>query len=319
MRRFELLLPAFAALLLATGAAPPWNESQIDPVQAREIYGVRQDAISPEQARALLLRLVNAERQALGLGRLEPLPLADRLAQEQADEMAGKRYFSHYNLAGLKCEARWNALGGTDQVSENITYYEIGTGVYLTPQLVRKMHAEWMASKPHRDNLLKPEHTHFGAGFSIVRQDGVSYAAGVEEFVAHYGDCNLLRARAAPGSQLRLAGKVEPAEAVLAYVTLGRELLPFARSVDYQMRHTGGYSPPGAFEAHLPRGGHATPPQGVPTRRDVAYNSGDGRFSLDLMLPADVEPGAYYVTVWTASKADPSRPFRAMTQVVLVE
>ena len=320
MRRFESLLPALLLCLLALGSAPPWNESRIDAGQARLVYGTQQDEISLEDARALLLSLVNGERQSRRLGQLTLLPLAGRLAQEHAGEMAERRYFNHYSLAGLKCEARWNGLGGTDQVSENVTYYEIGCDVYLTPELVRKMHAEWMASKPHRENMLKPEHTGFGAGFGIVRQEGVTYAAGVEEFIAHYGEYSRLPEQAAPGLVLRLAGRLDPALAVLCYVTLGVEPLPFARDADYQMRHTGGYSPPAVFEAHLARQGvmKADLP-GVPVRRDVSLSGEDGTFAVSLPLHEGTEPGAYYVTVWAASKADPARAFRAMTQVVLVK
>ena len=123
MNRIQSLLSALAACLLVLGSAPPWNESRIDAGQARLIYGSARDEISLQEAGALLLSLVNEERLSHGLGRLEPLALAGRLAQEHAAEMAQHHYFNHYSLAGLKCEERWNALGGTDQVSENITYY----------------------------------------------------------------------------------------------------------------------------------------------------------------------------------------------------
>ena len=86
------------------------------------------------------------------------------------------------------------------------------------------------------------------------------------------------------------------------------------------MRHTGGYSPPAVFEAHLARQGvmKADLP-GVPVRRDVSLSGEDGTFAVSLPLQEGTEPGAYYVTVWAASKADPARAFRAMTQVVLVK
>src|SRR5512138_47750 len=62
----KVLLPALATFLLALGSAPPWNESRIDATQAGQIYGTRLNALSPGEARALLLSLVNGERRAAG-------------------------------------------------------------------------------------------------------------------------------------------------------------------------------------------------------------------------------------------------------------
>jgi uncharacterized protein YkwD len=314
--RFALIPALIAVCALLLGASAVWNTSQLD---TSDVYGGKEEQIGIEQARALLLQLVNEERAKRGLHALEPLALANELAQHHAEDMADRRYFSHYNLQGLKCEARWNALGGTDQVAENITYYDVSAPVYLTPKYIRSIHEAWMASELHRKNLLRPWHTHFGCGFSISRTAKGSIATGVEEFVAEYGSYNHLPLEAAPGAKLELRGRVDPAQAELAYVTLGHEDLPFARDPAYQMAHIEVYRPPEPEVYLVPKAGTDYANTAWAVRRELEYDPASGAFSVKIPLPAGAKPGAYYISAWVIANDDPDWAFRAMTQVVLVK
>ncbi|MCH7472836.1 CAP domain-containing protein, partial [bacterium] len=250
------------------------------------IYGGEEDAIDHIEANRLLLGLLNEERRAQGfLPPLQDHPLASRLAQEHAAGMASGHYVSHYDLAGRKCELRFNAIGESDHVSENTAYYEIKHPVFLTPQLVRRMHMHWLESDSHRDNLLDPAHTHAGSGFAVTRSGQRTYAAGVVEFVNDYGGYDRLPERTKAGSTLHLSGYLDPGRATLQYVGLASEDLPFARDAEYQMSHISGYSPPDVVLAMLPRQyAGLFEPDIHYTRYTVEYDEDSGHFSVDIPL-----------------------------------
>jgi uncharacterized protein YkwD len=346
-----VLLAAVAADVTGTGvqaeppasAGEPWQESYIGERQVQEAYGAAADEIDAAQAGKLLLELVNGARREKGVGALVWDELAATTAQQHAAEMAQQHYVNHYSLAGLKCEARYNALGGTDEIAENIAYYEINYQVYVTPQLVRRMHQHWMESASHSANALDAAHTQLGCAFVVVRDGGRSYVAGVVEFINHYGDYARLPQESQPGQALHLAGTLDPQRARLLYVGLGSEDLPFERTVAYQMSHIGGYSPPEVTLALLPAGqafgqsgatasgpGPATP-EVLYHRYNVEYDEASGRFSVDIKLEGQWPRAAYYVTLW-ATTAQPaggegqrrvesasSGAFCTMCQVVLVQ
>lgn len=314
-----LLLAVNGSLAAQAQEGKPWRESYVDPGEVARVYGTAQDAIGLAEAQKLLLSLVNTERRKRGLAEFTPSPLAERLALAHAVEMAQEHYVSHYSLAGLKCEARFNALGGTDQVSENAAYYEISHEVYLTPQLVRRMHKHWMSSASHRANVLQKYATSLGSAISVVREGGQAYVAGVQEFVTAYGVHDPLPREVQRGATLQVAGRLDPQRAMLRYIGVGSEDLPFVRDVGYQMSHITGYSAPDAALAFVPAQykGRLRPPV-EPSTYDVQYDERSGAYSVAIALEPHWPPGAYYVTAWCSLPAAPRQAFCVMTQVVLV-
>jgi uncharacterized protein YkwD len=298
----------------------PWQESYTGAQEVEQVYGGAQDVISQDDAQRLLLQLVNGERSKRKFSELLPLAKADALAQQHAGEMAQQHYASHYSLAGLKCEGRWNAIGETDQVAENMAYYEIDHHIYLTPQLVRRMHQHWMESASHRANLLDAHHTHLGCGIGLAYASGRSYIAGVEEFIADYGDCDRLPRQATPGETIAVHGTLDPQRAVLRFIGLGSEDLPFARTVAYQMSHIGGYSPPDVALALVPtqyRGRWS--PRVDLSRYEVTYDGWSGEYSVSFEIKPQWPPGTYYVTAWASEPGRSDSVYCVMAQVLLVK
>lgn len=331
MRRFlsAALLSLLAACLWGPGSARAdevWHESYTRAEDVQAIYGGSRDVVSLAEARRLLLTLTNEARRRGGepeLGWSEP---ATQLADQHAKEMAGLHYINHYDLAGHKCEYRFNALGETDNVMENIAYYEINLDVGLTPQLIRRIQQHWLDSPGHRANILEPAHTQMGCSFALDQHDGVTYVAAIAEFVADWGETEPLEAAAPRGAALTLRGHLNPERARLLYVGLGSEDLPFERSVDYQNSHAGGYSPPQPVLALLPRDAasladdDSLPDTVKYQSRNVYYEPDTGEFSALINLPAHWPPAAYYVTVWADSPGHPELGrFCVSTQVVLVQ
>lgn len=312
---------ALAAPAVAQPAGEkPWQETYVDAGEVEQLYGSAADTINLDQARQLLLELVNGERTLRKLPALEPLPKAGQLALQHASEMARRHYVSHYSLAGLKCEARWNAMGETDQIAENMAYYEINHHIYLTPQLIRRMHQHWMDSESHRKNLLEPQHTHMGSAFAITYADGRSYISGVAEFVNDYGEGDPLPAAVQPDNTVTVSGWLDPGRAQLRFIGLGSEDLPFARSVEYQMSHITGYSPPGVALAYVPAlYRYRWKPPVKYHNYKALYIKDTGDYSVDVEIAKHWPPGAYYFTAWASPPGKTEPLFCVMAQVVLVK
>ncbi len=322
------LLAGLLALLLhpaAARAGEVWRESYSRASEVEKIYGGPQDAITVDQARDLLTSLTNDTRKRAGLSQLKWSGPAERLAGEHAQDMALHRYINHYDLDGRKCELRFNLLGHTDNVMENIAYYEINLEVFITPQLVRRVYQHWLDSESHRANILDPAHTHLGCGLAIEEKDGTTYAAAVCEFVADWGEAESLPAVARPGETLELEGKLDPGRARLRYIGLASEDLPFRRDRAYQNSHAGGYSPPEPVLALLPKAGLLaalkTKPEGIKySGRSVEYNPDTGVYTTQINMPERWPAGSYYITVWADSPSHPELgTFCVSTQVVLVD
>ncbi len=111
-----------------------------------------------------LLERVNAERALRGLAPLRWDDGLAALAKNWSQTMASTRNFAHrpkgatagFAVPKMCC---W----------ENI-YYIGGT-----PMTTSRLHDGWMRSTGHRNNILSPEVTAFGAGL-VCGPDGVSFA-----------------------------------------------------------------------------------------------------------------------------------------------
>lgn len=329
MRRLGLL-PLLASLALAPGrpladSEHPWRETYYSKAEVEAAYGSTAEVVSLAEAQAQLLALVNASRAEHKLQPVAGDGLAAQLALEHATSMAENGYVNHYSLAGLKCEARFNALGGRDQVDENAAYLEIEYPVALTSKLVAKMHEQWMQSESHRRNVLDPAHTHLGSSFVIQlveREVGLlTRISAVEEFLNNYGNFAALPATAARGDVLGLRGSLDPARARLEFIGLGSEDLPKPRTVEYQMQHIGGYSPPIPAIAWVDAGGHRpkVPDSARYIRPGAEYDADSGALSLDIPVERHWPAAAYYVSVWASDpRGIVPGVFCVMTQVVLV-
>jgi uncharacterized protein YkwD len=116
-----------------------------------------------EDLRAATLCLMNAERAARGLGRLQPEPLLGRVAASYARQMVRGQFFDHTSPAGSTMLARIKATSYLRNVTswsvgENLAW---GTGALATP---RAMVRAWMQSAEHRANLLDRHFADVGIG-----------------------------------------------------------------------------------------------------------------------------------------------------------
>lgn len=111
-------------------------------------------------------------------GREGPAPLRwssvqASVARMRATDMAVGRYFAHYNGQGVGAELMMRSM----ETREFVVGENIGRTNYRVERAVSLLHDGFMASAPHRANVL---HTGFSqAGVGIASSDGVCYVAVV--------------------------------------------------------------------------------------------------------------------------------------------
>lgn len=117
-----------------------------------------------EVVRAAILCLVDRERTSRGEQPLQNDPDLQAAAQDHTVSMAQGNYFDHVGPGGDTPLSRIRAtgyLGGARRgyaIGENIAW---GTGYLGTP---RSIVGSWMASQPHRENILDPGYRDTGVG-----------------------------------------------------------------------------------------------------------------------------------------------------------
>ena len=116
-----------------------------------------------DDLRESTLCLINAERTARGLGRLQAEPLLGRVAATYARLMVRARFFDHTSPGGSTMLARIRATTYLRDVSswsvgENLAW---GTGPLATPRATVRA---WMQSADHRANLLDRHFADVGIG-----------------------------------------------------------------------------------------------------------------------------------------------------------
>lgn len=100
---------------------------------------------------------MQAIRSSSGLGGLAPDPALERAALQQAGYMASAGRMSHTTSWGrsFAARARGNEIHGA--AAENIAMGRMD---------LDELFARWMASPPHRRNMLDPQFTRFGLAYA---------------------------------------------------------------------------------------------------------------------------------------------------------
>lgn len=112
-----------------------------------------------------ILALVNKERSKNGL---KPLTIdwqVSRVAQYKSDDMANNNYFSHTSPS----------YGTPFQMlkSFNVKYRTAGENIAKGQKTPEAVMTAWMNSEGHRANILNPNYTHLGVGYT--EKNGTTY------------------------------------------------------------------------------------------------------------------------------------------------
>jgi hypothetical protein len=132
------------------------------------------------------------------------------VARDHAKEMATQNYFSHWNLRGYGPDVRYGLAGGTDATMENIYMfwwrYSDGRPAPINDwnKIVTQAQQSLMNSSGHRDNILKPEHTHVGIG--MYHHAATGDVRIVQVFVNRYVQLASVPQTARVGQEIEISG-----------------------------------------------------------------------------------------------------------------
>ena len=163
-------------------APPPLPATQGVPACANAAIAVT--ARTTARVDAAILCLLNAQRAAHGLPALSANRSLQRAASRFAHAMVRHRFFSHVSPGGstpTSRVARTSYLRGasTWALGEDIAW---GSGTDATPAAIV---AAWMASAPHRRNILDPGFRDVGIG--VRRGAPARGVRGGATYVADFG------------------------------------------------------------------------------------------------------------------------------------
>jgi uncharacterized protein YkwD len=131
-------------------------------------------AFKPTPEEKTLLDLVNKERARAKLPTLESSPLLYQIARAHARNMARQGKMSHV-LDGKRPKDRALEAGYDYRfIGENVAYSEPGSDEKEVP--LADIHASWMKSKVHRDNILSKNYRETGLGLARTKKGEVYYA-----------------------------------------------------------------------------------------------------------------------------------------------
>jgi uncharacterized protein YkwD len=156
-QRFRLLLSTVLLAAVAALAVPSL-------ASACAGENIAPSARTIAQARTATLCLLNQQRRLHGLGRLRAHRMLQNVAQGYAGAMVQGGFFSHVSPSGSTVEQRIRQgtryLAGAlrYEIGENIAW---GQGELSKP---RAIVAAWMASPPHRANILRRSFREIGIG-----------------------------------------------------------------------------------------------------------------------------------------------------------
>src|SRR4051812_16245362 len=147
-----LPLLMFAVLLLTFGAQSGALQSALQHPNSKVL------AYASNMSIGGLLTDTNASRAANGIGDLQLNGKLNAAAQAKANDMATRNYWSHYTPDGNPPWVFVTAQGyGYQKLGENLA-----TGFNDEQATING----WMASPPHRENLLDPAFSEVGFGFA---------------------------------------------------------------------------------------------------------------------------------------------------------
>jgi uncharacterized protein YkwD len=138
------------------------------------------------EAEALIIVLVNAERQQFGLSALSEDALLTSLAREHSISMVVNNFFSHDRYPGERSFSYDQPPGSIR--GENIAKMptrQVIPGPYLSLQEICEWTVSvWMSSSGHRQNILEPRYTKTGVGVSF--SEGGDYLYITQMFEGAY-------------------------------------------------------------------------------------------------------------------------------------
>ena len=248
------------------------------------------------KTRLAVVERINRDRAANGLGLVEFDPLSSQVGDQHCQEMAARKFLSHWNQRGLLPYHRYHLAGGRDYAMENasrVTIYSLNPAPIPTdaegilPPLL-DAHQRMMDEKPpldgHRRNILDPFHTHVGIGLAVVGGDLATTQLFVNRYVRLQGEFPL----ELPRRSIEVRGEILKQDFGPYYCVLFYEGAIEPRTVE-QLNRTYSY----------------TDPSGQPCSKISPWQMSFGRGRFRFAIPVgNCGPGYYRMMLWVRSPAN---------------
>jgi uncharacterized protein YkwD len=265
--------------------------------------------------REKLLTLLNDERAAAGLNRLELDELACKVGDAHATDMIRGQFLSHWGSDGRTAYHRYSFAGGVDALWENVgsaeSIHSFAPNSVIQDYL--DMHQAMLNEAPpndgHRRTILNPHHTHVGFGLAF---QGRSLRLD-ELYLGRYMEINPFSSQSKPKSTVTFTGKLLNPKHSLHEVDVFYEPLPTPREITW-LRTPRSLSLPDEYKVLKPKA-----PAGT-TYTDGSegdFDFGGGRFRVPVMMSRD-EPGIYTIEFWI-ERSGFGKPFPAAQVCIRAE
>jgi len=257
--------------------------------------------------REKLLTLLNDERAAARLSRLELDELACKVGNDHAADMIRGRFLSHWGSDGRTAYHRYSFAGGVDALQENVGSAESihsfapNSVIQDFLDMHQAMLNETAPNDGHRRTILNAYHTHVGFGLAF---QGRSLRLD-ELYLARYLEINPFTPQAKPNSAVSLTGRVLNQKHRLHEVDVFYEPLPTPREITW-LRTPRSLSLPSEYTVLKPK----APPGTTYTDGTLGdFDFSGGRFRVPVKISRD-KPGIYTIQFWI-ERAGFEKPFPA--------
>ncbi len=291
---------------VGVAAAEPAVASRVSEPAATEEQHAPRAWLTPAQARAYMVELINRDRASAGL---PPVTLdtaaPTRAGQAHAEDMAARGYLGHWGSDGSVPEQRYTQAGGADMVLENASCFtdEQPRTLDRQPAIDRKnveqaedmFFHETPPHDGHRRNILKPWHKTVGIGIAqpVATATEIPVPCFAQEFVDPYGSYQAAPRKGRAGEVLHVGGSIA-APATFAGVGLARTDAPKPIPVS-ELNRRRSYPVPAPFQMYWPAG-FETP---IPVKLTGS------QFAIDVPLSDAGKAGLYELSIWATVPGSP--------------
>lgn len=306
-KRLSSLSQALDAQMILRNATKPYQ------IQVLSQPPLNKKRLSLSEARNFMVSLVNADRANYKLSPVSLDTIATLAAQAHSDNMAKQNYQSHWDNLGKKPDQRYNEVGGTHNVSENLSSIYSDDDIFSITEL-KQLQASFMNQTPphdgHKQQILNPVHKKLGIGLSCSKNsDGGFRLFLAQEFVDVYGEYLEIPKRIFRGKPFDLAGKLHSGVKFLQVqiewepgpIPMTTEQLNKTRSYDSGLNLAGTFSQ--KDDPDLVK---------VSTRRGIEH------FCVRIIPQKNWKAGLYYIHVF-AKLPEYREPVVVSTRVVILD
>jgi uncharacterized YkwD family protein len=139
-------------------APAPNRQSPATPVNPPAQQPNTNAAAGISQMAQQVIELTNNERRKNGLAPLSADPSLSRVAQTKTNDMNSKHYFSHTSPTYGSPFDMMRDFG--------VTYKAAGENIAMGQTTAQQVVTSWMNSEGHRKNILSPNYTNIGVGYT---------------------------------------------------------------------------------------------------------------------------------------------------------